>query len=58
VASRKKKLARHGVEKNANGHRFRVQKDSWKGTSTGIREGSQNGTGKWEAHGIQCGYRS
>lgn len=42
VASRKKKLARHGAEKNANGHRFKAQQDSWKGISSGIRSGSQN----------------
>lgn len=42
VASRKKKLARHGAEKNVNGHRFRVQQDSWKGKSA-IRAGSMNG---------------
>jgi len=42
VASRKKKLARHGAEKNANGHRFRAQQDSSNGMSS-IRAGSQNG---------------
>ena len=43
VASRKKKLARHGAEKNINGHRFRAQQDSTNGMSS-IRAGSQNGT--------------
>lgn len=43
VASRKKKLARVGAEKNAHGHRFRAQQDSWKGISSGIREGSVHG---------------
>lgn len=42
VASRKKKLARHGAEKNAHGHRFRAQQDSTDGMSS-IRTGSQNG---------------
>lgn len=42
VASRKKKLARHGVEKNVKGHRFRVQQDSYHGMSS-IRAGSRNG---------------
>jgi len=42
VASRKKKLARHGAEKNVNGHRFRAQQDSTNGMSS-IRAGSQNG---------------
>jgi hypothetical protein len=43
VASRKKKLARHGAEKNVNGHRFRAQQDSSNGMSA-VRAGSQNGT--------------
>jgi ATPase subunit of ABC transporter with duplicated ATPase domains len=42
VASRKKKLARHGVEKNEHGHRFRAQRDSYEGMSS-IRAGSMNG---------------
>lgn len=42
VASRKKKLARHGAEKNAHGHRFRAQQDSYEGMSS-IRAGSMNG---------------
>ena len=43
VASRKKKLARVGAEKNEHGHRFRAQQDSWKGISSGIRAGSLHG---------------
>ena len=42
VASRKKKLARHGAEKNEHGHRFRAQQDSTNGMSS-MRAGSQNG---------------
>lgn len=42
VASRKKKLARHGAEKNAHGHRFRAQQDSYEGMNS-IRAGSMNG---------------
>lgn len=34
VASRKKKLARHGLEKNSKGHRFRVQHEATDGRST------------------------
>lgn len=41
VASRKKKLARQGAEKNEHGHRFRAQQDSYNGMSA-IRMGSQN----------------
>jgi len=43
VAARKKKLARHGAEKNEHGHRFRVQRDSYEGMSS-MRAGSQNET--------------
>lgn len=41
VSSRKKKLARHGAEKNEKGFRFRVQADSYHGMSS-IRLGSRN----------------
>ncbi len=44
IASRKKKLTRLGAEKNAHGHRFRAQQDSYEGISSGIRAGSQNGS--------------
>ena len=42
VASRKKKLDRHGAEKNEHGHRFRAQQDSSNGMSA-IRSGARNG---------------
>jgi ATPase subunit of ABC transporter with duplicated ATPase domains len=42
VASRKKKLARCGAEKNEKGFRFRAQQDSYEGMSS-IRAGSHNG---------------
>lgn len=34
IASRKKKLARHGLEKNAKGHRFRAQHEATDGRMT------------------------
>jgi hypothetical protein len=42
IASRKKKLARHGLEKNSKGHRFRVQHEATDGRSM-QRIGSRNG---------------
>jgi len=41
VSSLKKKLARHGAEKNVNGFRFRVQQDSYHGLSA-VRAGCLN----------------
>lgn len=41
VASRKKKLLRHGAEKNEKGFRFRVQQDSYHGMSAS-RAGAHN----------------
>lgn len=42
IASRKKKLARHGYEKNIHGHRFRAQHEATAHRSS-IRAGSQCG---------------
>jgi hypothetical protein len=42
IASRKKKLARHGYEKNINGHRFRAQHEAT-AKRVSMRAGSQNG---------------
>lgn len=42
IASRKKKLARHGYEKNVNGHRFRAQHEATAKRAS-MRAGSQNG---------------
>lgn len=42
IASKKKKLARHGYEKNVNGHRFRAQHEAT-AKRVSMRAGSQNG---------------
>ena len=42
IASRKKKLARHGYEKNIHGHKFNAQHEATAGRST-MRAGSQCG---------------
>jgi hypothetical protein len=42
IASKKKKLARHGYEKNVNGHRFRAQHEAT-AKRISMRAGSQNG---------------
>jgi ABC-type glutathione transport system ATPase component len=42
IASKKKKLARHGYEKNVNGHRFRAQHEATAKRAS-MRAGSQNG---------------
>mmetsp|Transcript_35724 Transcript_35724/g.66710 ORF Transcript_35724/g.66710 Transcript_35724/m.66710 type:complete len:705 (+) Transcript_35724:248-2362(+) len=44
VASRKKKLARHGAEKDENGHKFKVQNYTACKMKSTIRAGSQNET--------------
>jgi ATP-binding cassette, subfamily F, member 3 len=43
IASKKKKLARHGYEKNVNGHRFRAQHEAT-AKRVSMRAGSQNGS--------------
>jgi hypothetical protein len=46
VASRKKKLARHGAEKDENGHKFKVQvRTEERKRGTGTRTG--RGRGRW-----------
>lgn len=42
VASRKKKLARHGYEKNVNGHRFKALTEAHLQRNP-VRAGSRNG---------------